>query len=198
MIAFILGQTGSNDKLNRPFSGTTLKPAHCRCAYQQWIAAPAWMASTEPVANGRRPMSPRTATIGVLQQCREQADTGRAFKKGVPATDVPCVTCKAHSHTQTVKHGRIPTSQLHVCTANPLLNGQWPAVSKAPDRRSSRNKHTWHVCPQVTSNCCGCPAPTPLQVKHSAVACSLCRSLTWLPKRDPQRRTAVPAAACSH
>jgi hypothetical protein len=36
--------------------------------YQQWMAAPAWIASTEPVANGRRPMSPRTATMGVLQQ----------------------------------------------------------------------------------------------------------------------------------
>jgi hypothetical protein len=32
---------------------------------QQWIAAPAWMASTEPVAKGRRAMSARTQTMGV-------------------------------------------------------------------------------------------------------------------------------------
>lgn len=34
---------------------------------QQWMAAPAWMASTLPVAKGRRPTSARTATMGVLQ-----------------------------------------------------------------------------------------------------------------------------------
>lgn len=34
---------------------------------QQWMAAPAWMASTLPVAKGRRPTSARTATIGVLR-----------------------------------------------------------------------------------------------------------------------------------
>jgi hypothetical protein len=38
---------------------------------QQWIAAPAWMASTLPVAKGRRPTSARTATMGVLQDGRE-------------------------------------------------------------------------------------------------------------------------------
>ena len=48
---------------------------------QQWIAAPAWIAATEPVAKGRRPTSARTRATGHLhgtaRQNRRQAGEGR-------------------------------------------------------------------------------------------------------------------------
>lgn len=49
--------------------GLSTREISARAAWalgQQWMAAPAWIAETEPVANGSRPTSARSSSHGVL------------------------------------------------------------------------------------------------------------------------------------